>query len=83
MTYPHSLWTWIVSDPLRPGRRYRTRHQMTVEDAMKLDPKAEKVPHSERVITGPAIAHGTPSTIYGADRDPDTGAPLKNGALKP
>lgn len=76
MTYPHSLWTWIVSDPVRPGRRYRTRYEMSEADALELDPTAEKVPGSERVITGPSVAHGTPSVIYGQDRDPDTGAPL-------
>lgn len=54
-TYPFTMWRWTVTDELTKRRR-ATRYLMTEEEARKLDPTAEKVPGSERVITGPSAA---------------------------
>ena len=40
------LYKWRVTEP-RTGKRYQARHYMTEEEALKLDPRAEKVPGSE------------------------------------
>lgn len=52
MTYPFTMWRWRVYDPIR--RRKYESHLMREEEAHALDPKAEKVPGTEMVITGPA-----------------------------
>lgn len=59
-TYPIIKHRWRVADPLRPGRRYETRHHMTEADALERDPGATPVEGTRMVITGPSTPHGSP-----------------------
>ena len=58
-TYPRHLYRWRVSDPLRPGRTYVTRHHMSEADALAMDPTAERDEGTLKVIERPADAHST------------------------
>ena len=60
MDCPLHLYRWRVADPIRPGRRYVTRHHLSAEDAKALDRNAERVDWSEMVIKGPTVPHSTP-----------------------
>lgn len=46
------LWQWMLSDPIRPGRRFRSRWHMTEADAMREDPTATRVEcsHEARLV---------------------------------
>lgn len=50
-TYPFSMWRWRLDDDVTQ-RRITTRYHMTEAEALAKDPKAEKVPGTEMVITG-------------------------------
>lgn len=51
-TYPFSMWRWIVTDEVT-GRRRQTRYLMTEEEARtRHGADVEKVPGTEKVITG-------------------------------
>lgn len=65
-TYPRHLWQWRVLDPDRPWqRRYKTRHHMTESEALAMDPTAERVEGTLRVIEGPGQAHSyTGAKLY-------------------
>lgn len=80
-TYPQRLYFWRVIDPLRPGRRYTTRHRMTAAEAQALDPSAERVEESCLIITAPSVATSTPGRGPAAGRPPlaDGGAQLGAG----
>lgn len=43
---------WFLTGPT--GKRYKTRHVMTREDALEQDPTAEPVPNSKEVRELPA-----------------------------
>jgi len=38
------MWRWWVASETPPGKRIKTRHHMSREDALKRDPTAEPVP---------------------------------------
>jgi hypothetical protein len=43
---PTEFWRWIVNSESPPGKRIKTRHLMTREQALARDPTAEPVPGS-------------------------------------
>ena len=65
-TYPLKKWRWRVQDPIRPGRRYLTRHHMTESEAIGMDPQATREPGTLMTITGPAVSHSTRGRGRGA-----------------
>lgn len=69
-TYPQRLYFWRVTDPLRPSRRYTTRHRMTAAEAQALDPSAERVEESCLVVTAPSVATSTPGRVPASGRPP-------------
>lgn len=59
MTTEKRLYNFMLPDPRKPGRKYRSRWKMTDEDAATHYPGAERLDHTLEIVTPGQVSHST------------------------
>lgn len=59
MTKETRRYTFMLPDPLKPGRMYRSRWKLTDEEAATHYPGAQRLDHTMEVVRPIKVSHST------------------------